>query len=252
VAEHLNANSSIYTGRFLRHLEDQRATTLESAPELADEMAGFVPDLPDRTVHDAATVDLGGRSVDLRFLGRGHTDNDIVVLVPDATVMFAGDLVENNAPPNFEDGYPLDWPIGARDDQPPLVVADGAYGKRPLLVVIRRLQMTLVSRLAKNAALWTQPSRKRRKGQRGPLPTYGKQRIDLARRAENPHGWQEVSCVQYRKVEIKRIKTFVATWRPACGAIRVVLVMEEERRHADQLARWSRRGSSGSLPEPAP
>jgi hypothetical protein len=109
-----------------------------------------------------------------------------------------------------------------------LVVADGAYAKRPLLVVIRRLQMTLVSRLPKNAALWTLPSRKRRKGQRGPLPTYGKQRIDLSRRAQNPRGWQELSCVQYREMETKRIKTFLATWRPACGAIRVALVMEEE------------------------
>ena len=108
------------------------------------------------------------------------------------------------------------------------VVADGAYAKRPLLVVLRRLQLTLVSRLPKNAALWTLPSCKRRKGQRGPLPTYGKQRIDLARRAQNPRGWHEVSCVQYRQRQTKRIKTFVATWRPACGAIRVVLVMEEE------------------------
>jgi hypothetical protein len=108
------------------------------------------------------------------------------------------------------------------------VVADGAYAKRPLLVVLRRLQLTLVSRLPKNAALWTLPSCQRRKGQRGPLPTYGKQRIDLARRAQNPRGWHEVNCVQYRQRQTKRIKTFVATWRPACGAIRVVLVMEEE------------------------
>ena len=49
-------------------------------------------------------------AVELRYLGRGHTDNDIVVLVPDADVLFAGDLVEADATPFFGDGYPIDWP----------------------------------------------------------------------------------------------------------------------------------------------
>ncbi|MFC6896832.1 MBL fold metallo-hydrolase [Nonomuraea dietziae] len=53
---------------------------------------------------------MGGRPVHLRYFGRGHTDNDIVVHVPDAGVIFAGDLVEEGAPPAFDDGYPLDWP----------------------------------------------------------------------------------------------------------------------------------------------
>ena len=45
-----------------------------------------------------------------RHLGRGHTDNDIVVLVPDAGVLFAGDLLENGNVPFFGDAFPLDWP----------------------------------------------------------------------------------------------------------------------------------------------
>lgn len=65
---------------------------------------------PDRTFPVSASLDIGGRAVTLRHLGLGHTDNDIVVLVPDAGVMFAGDLIEQGAPPAFEDAYPLDWP----------------------------------------------------------------------------------------------------------------------------------------------
>ena len=98
-----------------------------------------------------------------------------------------------------------------------LVVADGAYAKRPLLVVVRRLQLTLVSRLPKNAALWTLPSRKRRKGQRGPLPTYGKQRIRPGPACREPTRLARGECVQYRETEVKRLKTFLATWRPAGG-----------------------------------
>ena len=48
--------------------------------------------------------------MELRFLGRGHTDHDIVIRVPDARVLFAGDLLENGAVPSFGDAYPLDWP----------------------------------------------------------------------------------------------------------------------------------------------
>ena len=72
-----------------------------------------MPDPPDRVFADAATLDLGGREVRLAYLGRGHTDNDIVVSIPDADVLCAGDLLENGAPPWFGDGYPMDWPATA-------------------------------------------------------------------------------------------------------------------------------------------
>jgi hypothetical protein len=107
-------------------------------------------------------------------------------------------------------------------------VTDGAYAKRPVLRLTRTLKrLTLFSRLPRNAALWSLPPTQRKKGQRGPLPTYGKQRISLAKRAGHPRGWQEVKCVQYGETVTKRIKTFLATWRPAGGMIRVALVQEE-------------------------
>jgi hypothetical protein len=109
------------------------------------------------------------------------------------------------------------------------VVTDGAYAKRPLLRLRwQRPRLTFFSRLPKNAALWSLPPTTRRKGQRGPLPTYGKERLDLAKRAGHERGWQEVTCVQYGVRVTKRVKTFLATWRPAGGVIRVVLVQEHD------------------------
>ena len=95
--------------------ENQRARISEASAELAVGLAEVVIDPPDQTFEETATVEIerGGRSVELRYLGRGHTDNDVVVLVPDADVLFAGDLLENNATPFFGDGYPLDWPATA-------------------------------------------------------------------------------------------------------------------------------------------
>jgi glyoxylase-like metal-dependent hydrolase (beta-lactamase superfamily II) len=78
-------------------------------PALAAEIAGTEILPPGREIHDAADLDLGGRTVQLRYFGRAHTDNDVVALVPDAGVTVAGDLVEVGAPPAFGDAWPLEW-----------------------------------------------------------------------------------------------------------------------------------------------
>lgn len=64
---------------------------------------------PTELFTESATLDIGDRQLELRFLGRGHTDNDIVVVVPDASVLFAGDLLEDAPAPGFGDSYPIDW-----------------------------------------------------------------------------------------------------------------------------------------------
>jgi glyoxylase-like metal-dependent hydrolase (beta-lactamase superfamily II) len=93
----------------------QLAGLVSVMPDLAEDLAEVVLDPPDRTFEETATVeiDAGGRTVELRYLGRGHTDNDIVLTVPDANILFAGDLLENDATPYFGDGFPLDWPATA-------------------------------------------------------------------------------------------------------------------------------------------
>ena len=56
---------------------------------------------PNRELVVATAFDLGGRRVEVAHLGRGHTDGDLVVVVPDADVVFAGDLIESAGPPSF-------------------------------------------------------------------------------------------------------------------------------------------------------
>lgn len=78
-------------------------------PERACDLAAVRIVPPTHLVAATATVDLGDRQAMLTHLGRGHTDHDLVVVVPGAAVL-AGDLVEEGDPPDLEDGYPLDWP----------------------------------------------------------------------------------------------------------------------------------------------
>jgi hypothetical protein len=106
-------------------------------------------------------------------------------------------------------------------------VVDGGYAKKPFLKAAKAAGYTVVSRLRKDAALWSLPLPKP-SSQPGPQATYGKERISLAKRAGQQRGWQQVECVQYGERVTKTIKTFLATWRPAGGLIRVVLVQEKD------------------------
>ena len=115
-------------------------------------------------------------------------------------------------------------------DLPLWVVADGAYAKRPFLQEAAAAKAIVVSRLRKDAALFDLPPPRKPGERRGPgrPPTYGKNRISLAKRAGHRQGWQTGTFRLYGSEVIKRYKTFLATYPPAGGLIRVVLVKEDD------------------------
>lgn len=77
----------------------------------ADRLAAARLVLPDHPVTGRVRLDLGGRVVELVHPGPAHTDHDVAVHVPDAGVLFAGDLVEQGAPPSIgPDASPQHWP----------------------------------------------------------------------------------------------------------------------------------------------
>jgi glyoxylase-like metal-dependent hydrolase (beta-lactamase superfamily II) len=91
--------------------EEVRAALGRRSPEWAQDMADLVLTPPTRTFASVSVIDLGDRVVELVHPGRGHTDGDVAVRVPDADVVFAGDLVEESGPPAYgDDSFPLEWP----------------------------------------------------------------------------------------------------------------------------------------------
>src|ERR1700757_1523908 len=58
---------------------------------------------------------------------------------------------------------------------------------------------------------------------------YGKERIDLAGLAARSRGWQTGLFSVYGRLEVKKYRTFLATYKPVGGVIRVVLVREPDR-----------------------
>lgn len=109
------------------------------------------------------------------------------------------------------------------------VVVDGGYTKRPFLKRVIEAGATVVGRLRKDAHLRSMPPAEKpgQRRRRGRPRIYGENRISLAKRAGQARGWQTVTCTLYNQLCTKTYKTFLATYRPIGGAIRVVLVKEE-------------------------
>jgi DDE superfamily endonuclease len=115
-------------------------------------------------------------------------------------------------------------------NHPPIwVVTDGAYAKRPFLKRLLAAGVTVISRLRCDAALWSLPGvvAPGQRG-RGRPRIYGKERINLAKRAGQTRGWRTGLFNVYGRLEVKKYKTFLATYKPVGGVIRVVLVREPE------------------------
>jgi glyoxylase-like metal-dependent hydrolase (beta-lactamase superfamily II) len=137
---------------------------------------------PDEVFDDHATFDIGGRPVELHHLGRGHTDSDLVVRLPDADLLLAGDLVEEGAPPQFGDGFPLDWPatmdallelVGG-----PVVPGHGAVVDRGF-VVGQRAELARIGTVARAGFAEGRPAEEAARD----LSYFGKFAVQAVRRA---------------------------------------------------------------------
>jgi len=97
------------------HAAEVRAAASQEDDPRYQAVAATEVVIPERTFSSAISLELGDRYVELVHPGRGHTAGDLVVRVPDADVILAGDLVEQSergSVPGFgEDCYPMEWPL---------------------------------------------------------------------------------------------------------------------------------------------
>ena len=96
IAERGKQDMDSEIGRFPRLFQD-----VKSIPGLT---------WPTMTFPDQISVWLGRREVRIMHIGRGHTAGDVVAIVPDAGVVFSGDLVENKSACYCGDAHFTDWP----------------------------------------------------------------------------------------------------------------------------------------------
>ena len=88
------------------------AARIERGDEPVEEWREVVITAPTHLVGAHTALHVGDRLVELHHLGRGHTDNDLLLHVVDADAWLVGDLVEESGPPMYGSGsFPLDWPL---------------------------------------------------------------------------------------------------------------------------------------------
>jgi cyclase len=103
------AGATILAHRNLRgwlHTENLKFFGANPKPEQKTMVEALVQ--PDEVYSDAVDIFLGERKIQVRYM-LGHTGGDSVVIVPDANVVFGGDLVWQKHLPNLIDATTSDW-----------------------------------------------------------------------------------------------------------------------------------------------
>ncbi|HEY7293048.1 MAG TPA: hypothetical protein VH583_24650 [Vicinamibacterales bacterium] len=60
-------------------------------------------------VKEARDLTLGGRAIDVKFLGRAHTGSDLEVFLPKEKVMYMSEAFSNAIFPSMANGFPSEW-----------------------------------------------------------------------------------------------------------------------------------------------
>ena len=79
-----------------------RSATCSASSSASSSSSGIELRAPDRTFDGRLDVDVGGRLVELIEVGPAHTAGDTLVVVPDAGVVYTGDIL-------FIGGTPIVW-----------------------------------------------------------------------------------------------------------------------------------------------
>jgi cyclase len=106
----LEKNVSVFGGP----LDDEERATLASDIKIAERYMAENPKaqviLPTITLEDHLTLHRPGRTIDIRYMGRGHTSGDLVVHLPEEGVLITGDLVIWPVPyVGNPQSHPGDW-----------------------------------------------------------------------------------------------------------------------------------------------
>jgi glyoxylase-like metal-dependent hydrolase (beta-lactamase superfamily II) len=65
--------------------------------------------LPNETFRNRVTLHLGGKDIEVRFLGRGHTRGDSIIYVPQDRIVYLSELFFAEQFLYIDDGFGLDW-----------------------------------------------------------------------------------------------------------------------------------------------
>jgi len=65
--------------------------------------------LPSQEIEEREVLELGGRTIEVLFLGRAHTGGDLVVHLPEEKILFMSEAYLNRVFPAMRSAYPSEW-----------------------------------------------------------------------------------------------------------------------------------------------
>lgn len=110
-----------------------------------------------------------------------------------------------------------------------ILVADGFFAKKRLMRTCIENDITLISRLQSNAALYLLPKQDNPK-KRGRPRKYGQRLAPLKQLAKRKNGFENMEIKLYGKKRKLRVKRIDALWKPAGQLIQVLIVFYEKQK----------------------
>ena len=107
--DHTAGNSAFPAdAEFLAH--PTSSATLEASANAPNRDAGVPPIvLPSQIIDEREVLELGGRTIEILFLGRAHTGGDLVVHLPEEKILFMSEAYLNRVFPAMRSAYPSEW-----------------------------------------------------------------------------------------------------------------------------------------------
>ena len=107
--DHTVGNSAFPAdAEFLAH--PTSSATLEASANAPNRDAGVPPIvLPSQIIDEREVLELGGRTIEILFLGRAHTGGDLVVHLPEEKILFMSEAYLNRVFPAMRSAYPSEW-----------------------------------------------------------------------------------------------------------------------------------------------
>ena len=103
--------------------------------------------LPNIVYEDKLELVTGGTRLRLIHIGRGHTDGDTAVFLPERRTLIAGDLISNKVIPYMADAYVDDWIVFLSElekfDAEIIIGGHGDVGDKPMLIQMKHYLMEL-------------------------------------------------------------------------------------------------------------
>lgn len=117
--------------------------------------------IPDITYHKGLDIIFGRFNLQVRYLGKGHTDSDTIIYLPDEKILITGDLIFNGKIPFAGHAYISEWIKRVEElekfDVRIVIPGHGDVGDRAMIKVMKQylteLKNTVMERVKKGKTL---------------------------------------------------------------------------------------------------